>query len=203
MPEEHRFESALTRQGDQRKADPVNQATEQPAPLTPSGIDRRSVLKKVAVGGAVAWAAPTVLSTRASAQEACTLKCAPVGGVVVSASVRVSPCGPGAPGTQPVNGVITSISATPDSCGCGGTPTVTTVDPAPGGQLQIRPSPGNEAAQFTVVVDITCLDRQGRNVTVRCSVTFTDVGDPGNCQARAGITYDYSAPAACGAPQCT
>lgn len=33
-----------------------------------SGIDRRSVIKKVAAGGAVAWAAPTVLGVHAAAQ---------------------------------------------------------------------------------------------------------------------------------------
>jgi hypothetical protein len=171
--------------------------------LTPTGIDRRAALKRVAVAGAGAWAAPVVMSNRVSAQEACTPKCAPVGGVLISATVLISPCGPGAPGTQPVRGVITSITAQAGSCGCGGTPTVDLIDPEPGGTLQIRPSPGNQAANFTVKVAVTCLDRRGRPVTVFCSVTFTDVGNPGNCQARGGESYDYSAPAACGAPQCT
>jgi len=179
----------------------MSQITEQ-AEATSAGIDRRSALRKVAIGGAVAWSAPAVLSSRVSAQEACTGKCAPVGGVVVSATIRISECEPGAPGTQPVNGVITSITAEADSCGCGGTPTVTLIDPVPGGTIQIRPNPGPEAADFTVNVAITCLDRQNRPVTVYCSVTFTDAGDPGNCQARGNDVENYSAPAACGSPTC-
>lgn len=170
--------------------------------LTPTGIDRRAALKKVAVGGAVAWAAPTVLSSRVSAQEACTLKCAPVGGVVITATVTISVCADGIPaGQQPVNGVIGSITAEAGSCGCGGTPTVELLN-APGGAVQIRPNPGNEAVDFTVDVSITCLDRLGRPVTVTCTVTFTDAGDPGNCNSRGGDVIDYSAPAVCGPPQC-
>jgi hypothetical protein len=166
------------------------------------GIDRRSALRKVAIGGAVAWTAPAVISSRVSAQEACTGKCAPVGGVVVSAVVVISDCVGPSPGTQPVNGVITSITAEAGSCGCGGTPIVTLVDPVPGGTIQIRPNPGNEAADFTVDVAITCLDRQGRPVTVFCSVTFTDAGEPGNCEARGGDIENYSAAAACGPATC-
>jgi hypothetical protein len=170
--------------------------------LTPTGIRRRAALKKVAVAGAVAWTAPTVMSSRVSAQEVCTPKCAPVGGVLISATVVISPCGSGAPGTQPVKGIITSITAQAGSCGCGGTPTVVLVDPVPGGSIQIRPRPGNQRASFTVKVAVTCLDRRGRPVTVSCTVTFTDVGNPGNCQARGGESVEYSARAVCGAPVC-
>ena len=40
------------------------------------GIDRRSVLKKAAVAGAVAWTAPVILSNTAFAASVCTPKCA-------------------------------------------------------------------------------------------------------------------------------
>jgi hypothetical protein len=173
------------------------------ADSTSAGIDRRSALKKVAIGGAVAWTAPMVMSSRVSAQEACTGKCAPVGGVTISATVTIAECDPNEePGGQPINGVITSITAEPDSCGCGGTPTVTLVTPSLNDVFQIRPNPGNEAADFSVDVTITCLDRQGREVSQSCSVTFTDVGNPGNCEARGGDQEFYSGAASCGPAFC-
>ncbi len=142
-----------------------------------SALDRRSAIKKVAVGGAIAWTAPAVLSSRVSAQEVtCTPKCRPVGGVVITADVRIAECGPRppAPGNQPVNGQLVSVTAAGDSCGCGGTPTVVVVSPAIGDTFEIRPNPGNESAFFTVAVQLTCLDRQDRPVTVNCDIDFEE-----------------------------
>lgn len=170
-----------------------------------SALDRRSAIKKVAVGGAIAWTAPAVLSSRVSAQEVtCTPKCRPVGGVVITADVRIAECGPRppAPGNQPVNGQLVSVTAAGDSCGCGGTPTVVVVSPAIGDTFEIRPNPGNESAFFTVAVQLTCLDRQDRPVTVNCDIDF-ESGDPGNCQARGGDLETYFGAAVCGPPDCT
>jgi hypothetical protein len=59
----------------------TDDATPTPTPAgTSTGLDRRSALKKAAVAGAVAWTAPTILSSEAHAVEligACTAKCAP------------------------------------------------------------------------------------------------------------------------------
>jgi len=43
---------------------------------TGEGLDRRSVLKKAAIAGTVAWTAPVILSNTAFADVVCTPKCA-------------------------------------------------------------------------------------------------------------------------------
>jgi hypothetical protein len=165
--------------------------------LEPVGIDRRSALKKVAVGGAVAWAAPTVLSSRVSAQEACTLKCAPIGGLSVSVDILIAACVPG----TAVVGTIADIELVLGSCGCGGTPLLDLVDIVLGAEVVIQTDP-SASIEFDLDVSISCLDRLLRPITLFCTVTFTGAGDVGTCVDRLATIETFTATAACGAPQC-
>ena len=74
----------------------------------PGGLDRRSLLRKAAVAGAVAWTAPMVVSSPAGAQATlCTPKCASTGGTFVGliGGSRSS--------------VVINVSASNVSCPCG------------------------------------------------------------------------------------
>ena len=86
-----------------------------------TGIDRRSALKKAAAGGAIAWAAPTILSSRVSAAPpACTIKCCPqtAGSFLVTA---FEACPTGSAGRKAFYVQATNPGSVV-SCPCGGSP---------------------------------------------------------------------------------
>lgn len=92
----------------------------------PGGIDRRAALKKVAVGGAVAWTAPTLLSSKVSAQTPggfCTPKCFPT-----QAAPAVTGCTYciGIPDTNQFRQAagLTFAEGSGAGCPCGGDPVV-------------------------------------------------------------------------------
>ena len=97
----------------------MSDTTEQ-TDVTPKGIDRRSALKKAAVGGAIAWTVPTVLSSTASALTGttCTPKCSPVTAATIGLTAYVY-CINGDPGQK----ALFIYASTPGggfSCPCGG-----------------------------------------------------------------------------------
>lgn len=141
---------------------------------TPNGIDRRSALKKVAVGGAVAWSVPTVLSSRVSAAgDACTLKCAPdIASQEIVIEGAKGPCVGGAPpGSQNREFDILSVDVGGSAaCGCGGDAVVTFT---PETLTYTDPDTSQGVRTVTIgqiTVTTTCLDRQDRPVTTVCTV---------------------------------
>jgi len=95
-----------------------------------TGFNRRAALKKAAVGGAIVWAAPTILSSRASAvPPPCTPKCCPAteGAFPV---IAFEACPSGSSGRKAF--YVQSVNpGTVFSCPCSGTPEniVVTTDP--------------------------------------------------------------------------
>lgn len=94
--------------------------------MSDTKLDRRSVLKKAAVGGAVAWTAPMIASSTASASSGiATPKCAPF-----EPRACISFIDGTLPGTEAINcGQFEMMSMAPlarpliDVCGCTGGPT--------------------------------------------------------------------------------
>lgn len=186
-------------------------------PVTAS-IDRRSALKKVAIGGAIAWSAPTLMSSRASASEVafCTPKCFYTSSITISGTVKWLGCDSNPPGQQgmffEVN--LGEASATA-SCPCGTQGGVVSVVSPSGSQQGYVPAPGNggnfevEGYQFPIVIEIRCEDGGGGEVLVsRCTGTGTvscpQVGDcSGNCQSLPKKDTSFTATiAACSAFTC-
>ena len=179
-----------------------------------SGMDRRSALKKVAVGGAIAWTAPTVLSSKASAAPGgfCTPKCFPgqsapnVTGCTYCVEVR--------PGQFRQAAGLTFADGSGGFCPCGGTPTVSfdvnnlvfqsLGGGGPTGPVFVGFDDGNGylvvfgngvLGQGTYIsidgsLDVTtsCTDRDGDVITTKCAyiVQFTFQPDGGSCNQVAG-----------------
>lgn len=156
--------------------------------LRPTGIDRRSALKKAAAAGAVVWTAPVLLSDSAQAVDilpgGCTAKCGPSGSVFVSGSATAQPClpAPPPPGQQEVFGVIDDATAGAGSCGCDSEALVTVTTPAAGTSFLVRPKPGSDQnGEFDIVATVSCVDRAGNTISSTCSATATAFIQPGNC----------------------
>jgi hypothetical protein len=169
------------------------------------GIERRDALRKVAVGGAVAWTAPTVFSSRAVAQgvAACSAPCAPfdTSNVTISLSVDIEPCATGNPGSEAVFGVVTQTGATGAPCPCSPS-TVSILTPIPGTVTQLSPQPGNWDGTFPVGAVIDCFDTNGEQIRRFCSAT-AEIGTSGNCQSLGGNTYtDDTVLLDCNPPRC-
>ena len=146
--------------------------TEQDTIVERVGFDRREALKKAAIAGGIVWAAPVIASSKASAQEACTLACAPTAS---SADITIfgtkGPCIAGAPAGQQRR-IFTINDVTVDSgavCPCGGTATVTW---SPTIIVYDDPDPnqGIRTVEIgTITVTVTCTDEQGRAVARTCT----------------------------------
>lgn len=155
-------------------------------------LDRRAALRKAATAGAIAWVAPTVLSSEASATTACTPKCAPVGGGSFTGTLLRTSCGPQGPLNEPhPNGFqIVNASAAGAGCGCGGAPTIIL---SGGGQTfsmpndawthQYCPEDGVHigwvgrhpnrppaAPDAPVYATLVCRDRRGRQLCRTCEI---------------------------------
>ncbi|MDQ3176058.1 MAG: twin-arginine translocation signal domain-containing protein [Actinomycetota bacterium] len=170
----------------------------EPEPAGRPGIDRRAALKKAAAAGAVAWTAPIVLSSTASAQVVCTLRCAPTVAATVTGTATSRPCNPLLPpGQQPILFDITINRGGGATCPCGGNPTFM-VNPSVVAAIQNQP--GNSTSTFTVIITVTCLDRDGDRVSRECTATGT-FEYSGNCQSAQvrGVTFSN---VTCGAPRC-
>lgn len=184
-----------------------------------SGIDRRSALKKAAVAGAVAWSAPTVLSSRVQAVDfvpgtTCTAKCSPTGEVGIVGTAVGCGCGPGAPGGQPVTGRITGGPTVVSTltCSCGGTAKALLCTPSSGDCFEVREKPGNinlpGDSVFPVSVYVSCVDRSGDTVWKFYRTVAGASIKPGSCQGTDGQTFTWvatlSVPCAegCGVPSC-
>ena len=155
-------------------------------------IDRRSALRRAATVGAIAWTAPTIMSSTASAGSlgACTPKCVPQFGSGTALTVSQS-C------FDPDPGDIVQIVGTPvHSCPCGvgsgvfaiaargrdsslrvsnQTATEIFIDAFPGDTLPPG-TPYNGSIDYTA----TCFDRQQNAIeTVSTfAVSFTTLTDP-------------------------
>lgn len=170
------------------------------------GIDRRDALRKVAVGGAVAWTAPMLIDSRAVAQDvtACSIPCAPydTSNVTISLSVEIEPCGEGNAGSQAVFGTVTQTGSTGAPCPCSPS-LVSIVTPLPGVVAQLSPGPGNWDGTFPLAVVIDCEDVNGQPIRRFCVATAS-IGASGNCESLGGNTYtDDTVLLNCNPPNCT
>lgn len=151
------------------------------------GLDRRDVLKKTALVGGIAWAAPVVTATSAWASNGvCTPGCFPTGAVTLVDITGVKAgCAPGeAPGQQDYVLDFTAIYTSTLECPCSETP--------PGfgsGSITAQatiPDPGNNP--FTTQVLFVfgfCQDDTGDFIEYRCTVSVS--GEvTGNCQPQTG-----------------
>jgi hypothetical protein len=165
--------------------------------VNPNRIDRRSALKKAAVGGAIAWTAPTVLSSKVSAVEfidGCTAKCAPqASGQSILITGSKGPCIDGAPaGQQRRTFNITSVTVIGGAtCGCGGTAEVT-YSPQVITYDDPDPNQGTRTVEIgTITVDTTCLDRQSNPITVSCSAPVVATFS-GSCEGVGNTGFSIS-----------
>ncbi len=162
------------------------------------GIDRRAALKKAAAAGAVAWTAPIVLSSTASAQVVCTLACAPTVATTVTGTATSQPCVAGIPpGQQPILFVITINTGGGATCPCGGNPTFLVV---PSIVTAVQNQPGTSTRTFPVTITVTCRDENGRPVSRVCTATGTFTFS-GNCQSAQVRPVTFS-DVTCGPPVC-
>lgn len=163
------------------------------------GMDRRDMIKKAVVAGGVAWVAPTVLASSASAAEVlgCTPKCGPTNNGTFSGTVTVIECELQFPnlafpqGTwHPATFAVGPITGAGSACGCGGTPQVTFAvgdtpfhvsnddwDHGTGvdqhvafvGRHPLHPDAPLPASR-AILVTIRCSDRQGRGICRTCEL---------------------------------
>lgn len=188
---------------------------------TPTGgIDRRSALKKAAVGGAVAWSAPTLLSSTAAAQTPggfCTPKCYPV-----QTTPGVTGCTYciGGPTQFRQAAGLTFSSGSGATCPCGGTPTVSIVSNnlvfrstsgsgplfvgvISGDYLVVGSASGGVLPNGTYIsvsgsLDATtsCVDRDGDTITTVCQyvLSFSFQPNSGACNqvSSVGCSADVS-----------
>jgi hypothetical protein len=171
------------------------------------GIDRRAALRKVAVGGTVAWTAPTLLNSAAVAQgiTMCSAPCAPfdTSDVTISISVAVEPCTDiRNPGDEAVFGTVTQTGYTGAPCPCSPS-IVSIITPIPGTVEQLSPGPGNWDGSFPLAAVIDCVDANGQPIRRFCTATAT-IGASGNCESLGGNTYtDETILLDCNPPRCT
>lgn len=177
-------------------------------------VDRRSVLKKAAAVGGLAWVSPVVLAQPAGASEelpnGCTIKCLPLG--IGQGTARASAFCSG----QGVRRNITiefDLSAVQKfTCPCGGEPEVLlsecsvstslggvggTCSVGDGGQVTVVLDIGRGStftATLTLRESVRCLDREGDACTVTCTTTASvtvPVPNQGNCN---GFPNTFLAP---------
>ena len=159
--------------------------------------DRRAVLKKAAAAGAIAWVAPTVLSSEVSAAPVCTPKCLPTGTPVLQAAFT-DVC---REGRIKVYEVTVTLRVAPGTltCPCGGAPQIT-IDPDGGNSFTIsRPARFRGEVTETRNASITCFDNTNDPCeTTGCvvNVSFTIVGNNGN-DCEQNITVRESAQIVC------
>ena len=162
------------------------------------GIDRRTLLKRSAAAGAVAWIAPTVVAGPAHAADfipgtTCTLKCVPQVNLNLHCRHwhgRVSGTAQASPGQEGVSITITSFELTPGSsaaCPCGGQPEITAGDGGDivGQTFVTQFKPGNRLLTFEVPIQVTCEDRSGDKITIACRSQAV-ARTTGNCNSNAG-----------------
>lgn len=187
--------------------------------LLSTGLDRRSMLKKAAVGGAIAWTAPALLSSRASAVDfigACTAKCAPKRGGTVGGTISVTGCQAQGPLSEchPFKFRVNSLASQGSACGCGGAPVFSTVGTeftmgtndwnhayctgtnGPNHIGYVGRYPGRTGTGTPVFVAIDCKDRQGRTIRQQCEVA----GRFEYCHNQPGANQTCPATPAGGAP---
>ena len=146
-------------------------------------MDRRSMLRRAAVSGAIAWTAPTVMSETAHAVDflpgtTCTAKCSPTigSGSQVGGQLEVLAC------QQTFFSQIVraraTLTTTGIECPCGGSPTVAVV--GPGGGLTFTLSrgsflfiPPDAPFVFAVAVSVACQDNDGQTIVQACTGTAT------------------------------
>ena len=146
-----------------------------------SEVDRREALKKSAAAGAVAWVAPTLVSSRALAQDGvCTPKCAPLGTPTYTTSGPTGSCGGSYIVTIVINPVQGSVT-----CPCG-------FDPTLGNATLTRSFARNfrGEADLTQEVTLTCSDNATDPCEITCTVTATIniTGNPGNSCSQNDVT---------------
>jgi hypothetical protein len=156
------------------------------------------MIKKAVVVGGVAWVAPTVLASSASAAPlGCTPKCGPTSNGTFTGTVTVSQCElqfPNAAFPQgtwhPATFTVGPITNAGSACGCGSTPAVTFQvgdtpfhvgnndwDHGTGENLHVayvgrHPNhPGAPLpASRAILVTIRCADRVGRGICSTCEI---------------------------------
>lgn len=185
-----------------------------------SGIDRRSALKRVAVGGAIAWTAPALMSSSVSAVQlfdGCTAKCGAVGSATIRGSASIQACLEGIePGQQGLRAILNNDAMVTSgaSCGCGETE-VAIIAPVPGTETIDVARPGNDlretALEFLIEIEITCTDRAGNTLISSCTGTGRvicpgpgqNLGDcSGNCNSQVGKTFTWEATVPCALSDC-
>jgi hypothetical protein len=162
------------------------------------GMDRRTLIKRSAAAGAIAWAAPTVVAGPAYAVDfipgtTCTLKCVPEVNLNLLVAAGLGTwleCVPGPPGQQGVIVRIDSFELTAGSsaaCPCGGNPEFQSGSGGPivGQEYTALFQPGNGLVTFEIPVTVTCTDRSGDRISITCRIQA--VGrTTGNCQSNGG-----------------
>jgi hypothetical protein len=181
----------------------------------PGGVDRRAALKKVAIGGAVAWTAPTLLSSTASAQVPfCTPKCEPTPAIFVNIVAALYCNTNGAKWVQirfGLNGV---------TCPCGGSgDPVLVLATVSGGNATVKPEstfgtiiiggPGNGALgngsyDGSIRFQTSCVDRDGDTIVRFCTYTYSFTFSPGDGPCSQGTNVGAVTPGTltCDAPIC-
>jgi len=159
----------------------------------PTGIDRRSALKKAAVAGTVIWAAPTLLSSRVLADDSlCTPKCYPI--ARRNGRVSIGACHLRRDGAFASMGLENLVD-----CPCADEPTLSSMSFGPwniadspasvdnvdlehvgNGILAVNidilvSSPGDVAGEYssTLTLTVSCSDRQGNVIAQTCEYDFT------------------------------
>jgi hypothetical protein len=174
-----------------------------------SKIERRSALKKVAVGGAIAWTAPLLLTSQASAVDlldgGCTAKCAPGDTIIARGSVRLDGCAVNAPGQDDVSAVVLSLVFDSGSCGCGGDPVITgaTSTIEVGSEIILGAQPGNNPLTAAAEVTVSCTDRSGNIIERTCDGLLVTSSVSGNCNSLEGTVVSFVATIECGPPSCS
>ena len=193
-----------------------------------TGFDRRSMLKKGAVAGTIAWSAPTLLSSRALAGTGspCTPKCGPSPS---SGSLDVAVyCteGSGAKWAQvwlntvattcPCDSANATVTSALSSWQGSPTPVVflqgidTSGGVNDGKQFFILKGPGEGALgqgtyTGTYTVTSSCTDRDGDVLTQTCifGLSFLFQPDSGSCEGASSITAGIFVAEGCGPIACT
>lgn len=160
---------------------------------TEGSLGRRDALKKAAAAGVVVWASPALLSSRVSAVDVCTPKCAPSNVVSFSGTATKIVCDSGAPGLQPVKWNIGTVSTGSATCACGGTATVVVEG---GNIIDVEAKPGRQSATFPITATITCFDRAENALVKTCTGTGT-LQESGNCNSQP-FTTPYTGSFTCG-----
>ena len=145
------------------------------------GLDRRSLLKRGAAAGVLAWTAPVVLATEAQANSVCTPKCLPkVPALTATVQGRCD-------NSAKLYYVTATLSAGSVVCECGGSASLQPATLERPFGVRVSGEQTLEASGVTV----TCIDSSGDPCSIVCQVTVVvniTRGNSGNDCARTRVS---------------